>query len=267
MFNWSGTRRDLHLVGRKNPTTRTGKIDRIISFRVNDKGDLVPTETTADPFDQIVSVNDESEKAVITGIFLRFIQNDFALDNILVYLKRVFLPPDYLKYDELSIDNGTVQIPCFPTMHGYVDERDALIYKPVPTLDKVYQYAGLEDKIFKPSMREINMTDDNTEMVDPNMYAEDHPLVHFLATQDVFKVPKNDFRKILIEGHPYYVIAPLLVEKVQQYFKSDIFQHLHYTRFEKTTVETSLKGLKANDPRGIVILLQIDYLVVNKNAL
>ena len=235
---------------------------------MNEDGELVVGRTTGHPFSGIVSEKDKSEVAVVTGVYLKFIQNDFRLDNLEIYLESVFKPADHKKFDEKTIDTGTITIPCFPLKHGLVDDVDELIYKPGLPIATLHQYAGLEDRIFATNVGEYDMEEheDDTVVVDnTGLYEEAHPLVHFILNRTDFKVQKSEFKKKMINEETFYEIDLLLIERIKAYFGMGIFQHIHYTRFDETKVSTNLKELKVDD-KGVVAIVQINYIVVNKNV-
>jgi hypothetical protein len=258
MLSWSNNYHgNFHVIPYKNPAVRFKSIDKMLRFYVNDKGKLVPSERTANLFEDLLS---QSESAVILRVFLKFIQNDFNLDDVVVYLEKVFLPKDHIKYDEYSVSSGTIPIVCFPMKHGTVEEEDALIYKPVIPTEDIHLYAGLEKVMLRANIVEVNDVDDGAKQT--NMYEPTHPLVLYMLKQDA--LPK-EFKKILHKGTLYYVIPDALVKNLQQSLKIEKFEHIHYTTFERTKISTNVKDLNPDDKNGVVLLLQIDYLLVNKN--
>lgn len=269
MLGWSSKRTDYYIHEQPAPIKRKGSKMVCIKFIVDENENLVPSNNTANPFVGIVSKEDESEKAVITGVYLKFVQNDFSFDDIEIYLETVFKPEDHLKYDENSIEHGTITIPCPPKMHKAVPESDELMYRPVVVLDTLFHYAGLEDKIFKPYMRIHDMAADEKaeeDEEDNGLYPEDHPIMKFIAKyRKDFKISKSNFEKQTIDGTNYYKVEKSVLDKIRLYFQTKIFKNIHYTRFENTRVTTNQKGIKRGQ-NGIVIILQINYIVVNKNS-
>jgi hypothetical protein len=219
----------------------------------------VPTELTSRPFENIVSHIDNDQQAIVTGLYVKFIQNDFVDENVMIKIINLFV----VNNDNDEDDNKPIKIPCPPKYHDLFTGSDELIYKPNLTQQKILMYAGQEKFLFEPTIIELLM--DESEPMG-SLYQDTHPLISCLVEKGM---KLSEFSKTEQDGKVYYGVGNETIEKIKEYYHDTIFKNIHYTRFEDCKFECTLKVQPEDDipiekRKGIAILMQINYILTNQ---
>jgi len=250
---------------------REGSVTKLVRFHIDKNGALSPTPTTAHPFSDIVSKTDQTEHAVVTSLYYKFLHNDFSGDDICVQIEGLYKSDkpdngddDNNNNDENNDDeNKIIYIPCPANMNGCISETHELLERPKLKLDKLKRYAGIENHLEHPTLQDIDM--DETEN-DELCYEMTHPLVHLILdmkNNKKFGISPNNVKIVEHDGKEYYQVSKDLVKTLKEFADISIFSKIHYTRFEQCKFSTNIYDQpQKNDDKGLTIILQIDYLVV-----
>jgi len=281
MFGTWSNEKYFRVCERKNAIKRKGSVTRLVRFYLNKKGDLVVSPDTAFPFRDIVSEVDKNEHAVVTAIYQQFLHNDFTEFDTMVFIDSLYggdVDEEQHNNNEENMDenchdkNRRILIPCPPQFNDYIDVSHRMIVKPELDPDKLEQYAGMENFMAKPSLARINVETD-AEEEDANSAVEgyferDHPMVHLvLDLREMGKLPSSlntNIKMVKHDGKEYYKIDQNLVSTLKTYLDANVFDKIHYTRFEQCRFSTNVKNRNdIQSGKGITIILQIDYMIVN----
>ena len=240
----------------KKSTNKTGSKTVCVKFYIDDENNIVPTKSTANPFKNIVAHNDTLQHAVITGLYVKFIQNDFIQDNIEIKISNLFISDS--DNDEDCIKTDYI-IPCPSKHHGLFNGSDEIIYKPTSVgKQTILLYAGQENILFQPTVTEL-IADEKVPV--GSLFEDIHPLMSCLAEENF---DTSILTKINEKTKTYYGVVNEAMERIKLYFNTKIFCHIHYTRFEECKFECNLKDVKNIDKNdGIILLLQINYVLTN----
>lgn len=300
MFGSWSAKKELYVHSMPSPIVREASKMFCIKLVVDpDIGQLVPTKSTEYPFEGIVTEKDPHEKAIVVGLYLKYLQSDFTEGDVEVTFRNIFTPsnPNALGHDEVGIESGTYKIPCPPNFNDTVPHDKSLIYKPtVLRLDALRKFGGMEEKIYKSDMVELDMDTDQEEEEEEvrgdddennnnnnnieqrcssslvkktNLFRDTHPIVHFIFSKEKeLNVKSSQMKLEVIDGVQYYRIALDLLNTVHRYLDHMVFPRIHYTRFEQTKVTCNLKNLQFNpkNQKSIVLVMQVNCLVVNTNV-
>jgi len=277
MFGGWSTDKSFHIYEPKVAIKRHGSDTKLVRFFLNKKGELVPSPDTARPFAHIVSEVDKREHAVIKELKFKFLHNDFTQLDAMVYI-------DGLYGNELAPDGGDennnndedcfaqdkrVCIPCPPCFNDYIRVSDEVIDKSELDPDELKSYAGMEEYLTKPTLTEVNVeTDDEGHEGLVAMFEPGHQILylrqHMVDTGDLQISAKHDIKKRSYKGKDYYQFGRPLIDAIQMYANRKYFDKLHYTRFEQCVFSTNIRDEHdIQSGRGLTIILQIDYLIVN----
>ena len=253
MLGWS-ERRNFYEHPLSKSANKIGSKTVCVKFCINDDGDVVPTESTKNPFKNIVSHNDFGQHAIVTGLYSKFIQNDFSANDTEIKITNLFDPN--LDNDEDNVKSDYI-IPCPARYHGLFEGSDELIYKPNGlTKEEILLYAGQERNLFEPTVTELVVNE-----LSPigSLFEDTHPLICCLTSE---RFDTSILKKITEKKTTYYGVKDDAMERMKVYFETKVCSHINYTRFEECQLECNLKGVEnVNKHDGIVLLLQINYIL------
>ena len=247
--NWSA-QKEVILKPTQNIEVISESRTTAVILKINEKGELKPTESTREPFKDLVSKYNLEQKCVVTGLYVKFIQNDF--DDKGADVRIMDLHKNDKKYDE-DIIKQQITIKCAANQKGVISESDAIRYVPVLTQNEIRMFCGQEDVFFK---------EDATDTPLILLYKENHPFIYWLKSTGNDKA--ININKDKHDGILYYAISLDDVTQIQTTLKNDIFDKIVYTRFEECHIDCNLKDLNPKCDKMIVLLLQINYCIINK---
>lgn len=277
MFGGWSTEKSFHVHEPKVAIKRHGSVTRLVRFFLNKKGDLVPSPDTANPFGHIVSQVDKREHAVVKELKIKFLHNDFKDLDTMVYVDGMYANEIKDQNEDENNNNDEdcyaqdkrICIPCPPSFNDYIRESDEVIDKAEIDPDDLKSYAGMEEYLTKPTLAEINVeTDDEGAEGLVAMFEPGHQFLylreHMLNTGKLQISAKHDIKKRMYKGQEYYEASQALIDAIRTYANVQYFDKLHYTRFEQCLFSTNVRDQHdIQSGRGLTIVLQIDYLVVN----
>lgn len=242
-----------------NSTNKIGSKTVCVKFCVNQNGNLVPTESTKHPFKHIVSQVNNDQQAIVTGLYIKFMQNDFADENTKIEITNLFDSEN----DNDEDDTRPIYVTCPAKYHGIFSVSDELIYQPALKREEILMYATQEKALFEPSVVELLM--DNEEPGESILFEETHPLISCLVMKHI---SLSELSKIEHDGKTYYGLKNETIEKLKESYNNTIFDNIHYTRFENCKIACNLKVKQELDQpiekqKGIVIVLQINYVLTD----
>jgi len=224
LLNWS-SERHFYVHDLAESGNKTGSKTVCIKFHINNDGDLVPTRYTSNPFSGIVSIVDNDQKAVVTGLYVKFIHNEFNKD-VWISITDLFIG----KNENSEDDTKPIRFLCPAKFHGLVGGSNEMIYKPLLSKKEIYMYANQERFIFEPNLTEL-----------PNnikCFKENHQLISSLLERGL---KLNNLEKTKENGTTYFKIDEEKMAKTSEYFQDKVFTNIHYTRFEQFEIKTDLK--------------------------
>lgn len=235
-------------------TNKLCNVTKLVKFHVDDKGDLVPTDGTANPFKEIVSNVKLTQTAVVYGLFIKFVQNDFEND-IIVTVSNLY---DSVK-DNDEDEHELLKMSCPASSNKLVHEPNDLIYASILPYQDILLYADTEDVLLVPTQERLLVANEEPDDQEYNLYyAENHPLVSCLATD---KDKLKAFKVQVDDGVKWFTLNSLGKEVLESSFTNSVFKNIHYTRFDNCKIETNLSNLDKDDKRGISVLLQLNYVL------
>lgn len=242
MGNNFSSRRDIYLHQYRNP--RVSEKSYKLMIRLTPSG----FRPSALPFAQLVSDKDAGQYAIITGIYLLFVNNESA-EEYRPLLRGLFPATEEKNEDvQHTDDSGKLTIICPAQFNGPVEGNDGLLYKPRLTFDKLMNYAGLE-QAFSHSQ---------TQQEEAIYVTQDHPIVHFVKFhQDILSPTTSDMIHHEKAGH--YELTRDFYERVCAYFCANIKMDLRPTRFDEA--EFTCNKLPKGDEL-VSFVVQLDYLLV-----
>ena len=252
MGNFS-SRQDLYLNQFSNPKVQ--ELSKTLSLRaIVVPGD--PNLTFAhegNAFAGMVSSNDEGQEIVILGIFLLFVHNETRYD-VYVDLKGLFIGKK-TNQDVPHVDDcGDLRILCPANFNGVVVGTDRVLYKPRLKDDILRMYAGMERAI--------------VECAEQPAFEVSHPIMHFILHN---KHLLNPSASDLVERDRVFTIAPEFLARVKSFFQNTIYDDIHPTRFEGTSVSGKVPKELMDDVQrrknpavfpNVTVIVQINYLLV-----
>lgn len=255
MGNFS-TRQDVYLNQFSNP--RIQEITKTLSFRaivVPGQENFVFSHDGTNPFATLVSQNDEGQEAIILGIFLLFVNNETRHD-VMFNVNELFVGKKTNQDVPHVDDSGNLKIFCPARYNNTVNGNDRILYKPRLKDDVLRTYAGLERAIVEclPTQTIFEIT---------------HPIAHFIVHNEHLLEPVKYVKN---ENTQTITADPEFLQRVIKFFSNTIFDDMHPTRFEGTTISGKVSRELMDDVQNkknvvnlpnITAIIQINYLLIS----
>jgi len=216
------------------------------------------------PFADLISDKDETQKAVVLGIYVSFIGNE-TKHNVTMELSGIFETSEENQDVQHIDDCGKLQILCPANFNKAVDGNDRILYRPRLRDEVLMAYAGLDHAMLKEHSIVVANDNNNDESIVLEMT---HPMVHFIITNSELLKPESSD---VVKRDQFVEIKPEFYNKARQVYTTTIHNDMHMTRFEETKIVCApprdvLDDIQnKKDPTAlpnVTVVLQINYLIV-----
>ncbi|MDB9801149.1 hypothetical protein OAB94_02105 [Flavobacteriaceae bacterium] len=253
MSNWSARRTFYENPLLHNTTNKEASVTKLLNFCLDENGNLIPTKNTKNVFKNIVSQVNQDQRAVVTGMFATFVQNDFDKEGIVTITGLYSIEGD----DNDEGEQSQLLIPCPANINHQILEENSLIYTPTTvSFKEILLYADQEKALFEPTISEL-LLDKNDEAFSL-YYNENHSLINCLISDK--KMGLDGFKTGYHEGERCYITSRAKLKMLQSYINQSVFKNIHYTRFENLQFNCKCDTSDAKDG-GISILMQLNYVL------
>ena len=212
----------------------------------------------SNPFSRIISETDIGQEAIVTGLFLLFISNEFP-DTVTLDIANLFTVSDAQNDDVQHIDDcGHIKVICPGGYTRPVTGNDRILYKPRLNDETILMYAGQDKAILKDVSGGVN--DEESVFLDYT-----HPLIHFIINNaDKLQPQSGDVTRH--KDNVMEISKPFLI-RVRQYFADNIVRDLRPTRFEDTRFSCPAPPIKDVDALlqpNVTLIFQLNFVLVTQ---
>jgi len=254
MGNRFSSRQDLYLHEYHNPLVQDFQLSRMYRFTTGG-GDthLVQVPNVSNPFEGVISPADVHQTAVLTGINLVYVCNEFPNWAPTFELSGMF---------DVAGDNqdathpdftGQIKIICPASLNAPVKDHDRVLYRPRLKEDVIRTYAGLNDAILNPQTVSMTRPGDQAPI---EVFDESSPIVQFINQFGHKLSPASG--DIVKHGDKHYQVSAPFLTRVREFFKHTIYDDMHYTRFDNARLQCELPP-DARIPPGLSVSFVLQF--------
>jgi hypothetical protein len=186
--------------------------------------------------DKLLSLHEPEQRIVILGLFVNYVENETNTHEQVII--KNLLPNEEI-----------VSIPCFSNVHEDIVGNKRILYKPVIAESIIKTYAKMGEAIAK------SIIDSDKEQ---QIYKREHPMAYFILNNiEVLETQPEDV-KVIEEDKNLIAVKTDFVFKVQKMFIETIYDDLHETKLENIVIDC---------PKGVYVMLQLDYLLITNGDL